>query len=394
MLPFPEGQQSRNRKGAQVSSYEEALDLVDRIYAAAESPALWTDALEGIAAATQSAASLIYRNMEAHEGGVDAAVRVTPDAADVYQQYFHKLDPWGNSPRAAALVTAGAVVDGDELIGRSELQQTEYYNDFAQPNGLTRVLVGIMSKHGSFASVISLIRDDAAAEHSAEDRRLLKALMPHLTRAVQIHRRLLPVSVLDGASVDALDCLASGVALLDGSGRTIFLNRAAERLLRQRDGLFVEHGCLVAALPQERDALRLLVGHAAQTTAGASLRGGGALPISRPSMRRPYSVLVTPLGRRHTSLHGPEAAVAVFISDPDERAVGNIGALVRLFRLTPAEARLAAGIATGAPLTEVADTLGIGRETARTQLRSVFAKTGTTRQSELVRIITRACPLT
>jgi DNA-binding CsgD family transcriptional regulator len=67
--------------------------------------------------------------------------------------------------------------------------------------------------------------------------------------------------------------------------------------------------------------------------------------------------------------------------------------MVRLFRLTPAEARLAAGIATGASLNEVADSLGIGRETARTQLRSVFAKTGTTRQAELVRIITRACPL-
>ena len=376
-----------------MSSYEGVLDLVDRIYAAAEAPALWPDALDGIAAATGSAASILYRNMDAREGGVDVAVRISPDAAEAYQQYFHKLDPWGNSSRAAALVKPGAVVDGDELISRADLHTTEYYNDFAKPNGLTRVLAGIISKHDSFASVISLVRDDGATEHGIEDRRLLTALMPHLTRAVQIHRRLLPVSVLDGAAVDALDCLVSGVALLDGSGRTIFINRAAERLLRQRDGLGIEHGCLVASLPQERDALRVLIAQAAQTTAGRSLRAGGALPISRPSMRRSYNVLVTPLGRRHTSLHGPEAAVAVFISDPEEAVTSEMAALVRLFRLTPAEARLAAGIATGAPLNDVADALGIGRETARTQLRSVFAKTGTTRQAELVRIITRACPL-
>jgi DNA-binding CsgD family transcriptional regulator len=376
-----------------VSSYEDVLDLVDRIYAAAEAPDLWPDALEGIAEATRSAASILYRNMDAREGGVDVAVRVPPEAAEAYQEYFHKLDPWGNSPRAATLVKPGTVVDGEELISRPDLETTEYYNDFARPHGLTRVLAGIISKHDSFASVISLIRDDAAEQHSAEDRRLLSALMPHLTRAIQIHRRLLPVSVLDGAAVDALDCLASGVALLDGNGRTIFINRAAERLLRQRDGLLVEHGCLVAALPQERDALRLLVAQAARTTAGASLRAGGALPISRPSMRRSFNVLVAPLARRHTSLHGPEAAVAVFIADPEDRAPSEFGALVRLFRLTPAEARLAAGIATGAALAEVADLLGIGRETARTQLRSVFAKTGTTRQAELVRIIARACPL-
>jgi len=376
-----------------VSSYEAVLDLVDRIYAAAEAPDLWPDALEGIAEATNSAASLVYRNLDAREGGVDFAARVAPDAAQAYQEYFHKLDPWGNSPRAAVLVKSGAVVDGDELIERSDLKGTEYYNDFARPHGLTRVLVGVLSKHGPFASVVSLTRDDGAEEHGCEEGRLLRALMPHLTRAVQIHRRLLPISVLDGAAVDALDCLASGIAVLDGSGRTIFLNRAAERILRKRDGLSVEHGCLAAALPQERDALRAMVGKAAMTTAGVSLRSGGALSISRPSMNRAYHVLVTPLGRRHTSMHGPAAAVAVFISDPEERASTEIGTLVRLFRLTPAEARLAASIATGAPLNEVADTLGIGRETARTQLRSVFAKTGTTRQAELVRIVTRACPL-
>ncbi|HET7697240.1 MAG TPA: helix-turn-helix transcriptional regulator [Vicinamibacterales bacterium] len=376
-----------------MSSYEAVLDLVDRIYAAAEAPALWAEALDRIADATGSAASILYRNMDAREGGVDVAVRVSPDAARAYQQYFHKLDPWGNSPRAATLVKSGAVVDGDELIARSELYATEYYNDFARPNGLTRVLTGIISRDGPFASVISLIRDDGGGEHGVEDRRLLCAVMPHLTRAVQIHRRLLPVSVLDGAAVDALDCLASGVALLDGSGRTIFLNRAAERLLRQRDGLSIEHGCLVASVQQERDALRGLIAQAAQTTAGARLHAGGALAVSRPSMARPYAVLVTPLGRRHTSLHGLEAAVAVFMSDPDDRGVSEVNPLVRLFRLTPAEARLAAGIATGAPLMDVADALGIGRETARTQLRSVFAKTGTTRQAELVRIIARACPL-
>ena len=376
-----------------MSSFEDLLDLVDRIYAAAEAPELWPDALERLAEASQSAATIIYRNMDAHEGGVDVAVRVTPEAADSYQQYFHRLDPWGNSPRTATLIRPGAVVDGDELIDRSDLRATEYYNDFARPNGLTRVLVGTIAMHGPFVSVLSLIRDEGAGEHSTENRRLLGALMPHLSRAIQIHRRLLPVSVLDGAAVDALDCLSAGVILLDEQGRTIFVNRAAERLVRARDGLCIEHGCLGAVLPQERDALRLLVMQAARRSAGESLHAGGALSISRPSMRRPYNLLVTPLGRRHTSLHGPDAAVAVFVSDPEDRVLGETGALVRLFRLTPAEARLAAAVATGAPLGDVADTLRIGLETARTQLRSVFAKTGTTRQAELVRIIARACPL-
>jgi DNA-binding CsgD family transcriptional regulator len=376
-----------------VSSYEAVLDVVDRIYAAAENPAVWPEALDVIADASGSAASIIYRNMDAREGGVDVAVRVSPEAATAYQEHYHRVDPWGNSCRAAALVRPGAILDGDELIERSALHDTEYYNDFARPNGLTRVLVGIIAMHGPFASVISLIRGDASAPHGGPERRLLAALMPHLMRAVEIHRRLLPISVLDGAAVDALDCLSSGVILLDEQGRTIFVNRAAERLLGMHDGLFVEHGCLVAALPKEREALRLLVLQAARRRTGDALHAGGALSISRPSMRRPYNTLVTPLGRRHASPHGPEAAVAVFVADPDDRTQSESDALIRLFRLTPAEARLAAGVGTGAPMVEVADSLGIGRETARSHLRSVFAKTGTTRQAELVRIIARACPL-
>jgi DNA-binding CsgD family transcriptional regulator len=376
-----------------VSSYEAVLDLVDRIYAAAENPALWPDALDALADATGSAASIIYRNMAAREGGVDVAVRVSPEAATAYQQHYHRLDPWGNSARAATLIRPGAVIDGDELIDRSALLETEYYNDFAKPNGLSRVLAGVVAMHGPFASVISLIRADASAPHGSDERRLLTALMPHLVRALDIHRRLLPVSVLDGAAVDALDCLCSAVILLDEQGRTIFMNRAAERLLGAHDGLFVEHGCLVAALQKEREALRLLVLQAARRRSGESLHAGGALPVSRPSMRRAYNVLITPLGPRHVSPHGPEAAVAFFVSDPEERTAGGVDALIRFFRLTPAEARLAAGLGTGAPLAEVADALAIGRETARSHLRAVFAKTGTTRQAELVRIIARSCPL-
>jgi DNA-binding CsgD family transcriptional regulator/PAS domain-containing protein len=376
-----------------VSSYEAVLDLVDRIYTAAETPALWPVALEGIAEATGSAASLLYRNMDAREGGVDAAVRITPEAAAAYHNYYHRLDPWGNSPRAATLVRPGAVVDGDELVERSELYATEYYNDFARPSGLTRVLVGTIAMHGPLACVISLIRDDADDAHGTAERRLLSALMPHMGRAVEIHRRLLPVSVLDGAAVDTLDCLCSAVVLLDEHGRTIFVNRAAERLLCLHDGLFVEHGCLAATMPAEREALRALVAQAARRRTGNARSNGGALSISRASMRRPYSVLVTPLGTRHVPSHGPDAAVAVFVSDPDDRTETEVTALTRLFRLTPAEARFAAGLATGAPMADVADTLGIGRETARSHLRSVFAKTGATRQAELVRIIARACPV-
>jgi DNA-binding CsgD family transcriptional regulator len=63
--------------------------------------------------------------------------------------------------------------------------------------------------------------------------------------------------------------------------------------------------------------------------------------------------------------------------------------LERLFELTPAEARLAWLVGAGCGLTEAAERLGVSPHTARTQLKCVFAKTATGRQSQLVRLLKR-----
>jgi DNA-binding CsgD family transcriptional regulator len=61
--------------------------------------------------------------------------------------------------------------------------------------------------------------------------------------------------------------------------------------------------------------------------------------------------------------------------------------LAKTFHLTPSEAKVACIIARGAPPDIAARELKISRETARNQLKSVFAKTDTHRQSELVALL-------
>jgi DNA-binding CsgD family transcriptional regulator len=63
--------------------------------------------------------------------------------------------------------------------------------------------------------------------------------------------------------------------------------------------------------------------------------------------------------------------------------------LTHAFNLTPAEARLASRLVAGLSIESVSRQLGIGYETSRTQLKSVFGKTGTHGQSELVALLSR-----
>jgi DNA-binding CsgD family transcriptional regulator len=77
----------------------------------------------------------------------------------------------------------------------------------------------------------------------------------------------------------------------------------------------------------------------------------------------------------------------VVLRDPDRRASVSAEVVARLFGLTPAEAALATLLAQGFDIDEAAETLGIRRNTARSQLQSIFTKTDAKRQSELIRLI-------
>jgi DNA-binding CsgD family transcriptional regulator len=82
-----------------------------------------------------------------------------------------------------------------------------------------------------------------------------------------------------------------------------------------------------------------------------------------------------------------QQAAAIFVLDPENQPEPNDEVLVRLFGLTPAEARLAILLIHGKSLTQAAEEFGLSRNTIRSQLQKVFYKTGTTRQGELVSLL-------
>ena len=86
------------------------------------------------------------------------------------------------------------------------------------------------------------------------------------------------------------------------------------------------------------------------------------------------------------------AKAILMVVDPDAQRAPAEPILRQAFGLTPAEARLAAGLARGCDLGQVAAAHRIRAGTARAQLKSIFAKTSTRRQAELVALIGRMVP--
>jgi DNA-binding CsgD family transcriptional regulator len=162
------------------------------------------------------------------------------------------------------------------------------------------------------------------------------------------------------------DLLPHGVILCDRRGKVLFANCLAEALLAKADALCVDRsGEIRGRIPAETACLR------------QALETGGAVRASRESGET-LPLLVCPLP--------PDGAV-IFVGDRESSMAGTREAIAHWYDLTPAEARLAAALAEGESLEEAAGLLGITRNTARTHLKRIFAKTGTNRQGALVRLL-------
>jgi len=88
-----------------------------------------------------------------------------------------------------------------------------------------------------------------------------------------------------------------------------------------------------------------------------------------------------------------ERGSLVIITSLSARTLPSIEMLHGLFDLTPAEARLARGLAGGRNIGEIASQYKVSQETIRSQIKQVFAKTRTRSQAELVGLVTRLPPL-
>jgi DNA-binding CsgD family transcriptional regulator len=267
------------------------------------------------------------------------------------------------------------------------MKRTAFYNDFARHYDVVRCIVGMIEVEPHAVSVLSVSRSEKSGSFGQEDVALLNGLMPHLQRALQMHRRLADSQVVSDASTAALDRLAHGVLLVDASGRIMLSNRVADEILRAQDGLSVRHRELLGQRVQDTSALRRLIAEAVSTGTGDGIGAGGMVMIGRPSGRAALRILVTRVARRQMLL-GPEGAAAcLFITDPERFPVPSPGHVKYVFGLTAAETRVAMAMLDGKSVDMLADELCISRNTARTHLRRLFAKTGATRQADLIRIL-------
>ena len=362
------------------------LRLLEHLLAAPGSVEGWETFLRNLCDAVHgSAASLISHEFSTHGGGISVTARTAPEALLAYQNEWHRFDPWATSPMIGSM-TSGTVFSGEQLIGMGEMRRTAYYNEFGRHYDVVQCIAGMIEATPRAFTCISINRGERAAEFGGSDLNLLNELTPHIRRALETHRRLEGAQLMNVALSSTLDRVATAITLVTQSGRVVFANAEAERLFRERDGLTISNGALRANTPALTTRLLSAIATSVAIAANEITNGATALSLPRASARRPLSVVVSPLTRRSVTIDREFVVAAVLVTDPDRQRTPPTDVLVATLGLTHAEALLVQRLASGASVAESAAQLGITIETARTRLKSVFHKTQTHRQSELIKL--------
>ncbi len=181
--------------------------------------------------------------------------------------------------------------------------------------------------------------------------------------------------------LEIFDRMAIGGVLLSATGQVLAINDSAQRTLQG-------HFNISDPSKQMLDATRReFVGYLLRRCSSRVQRDCGNWLVIDRENKRPLILSAAAL----PVLGDDEPHTVLMLLDPETAPEGNSFALQRLFQLSPAEARLALSLASGATLAEAADAYGVCVATARAQLKAIFQKTGARRQAELVLVISRLC---
>lgn len=376
---------------------EETLDvLVNLVYEAAYNSARWPEFLRAFACAVESRGTLIYAHNFESGAASTASGDAFPNALVDFDpafvsslEYYNHVNVWAENE---SMLKPGLAVTGSMLYPERKLPKTEFYQDWLRPQDYFHAVGGVVVQDGPWAMKFSSLRGRRAGDFNTDQVRLYKTLIPHLARAARIHRRLSFLQCLSTASLAVLDTVPAAVMLLDCTSRTLHNNALAEAEFRRRDPfrLSVSGEIQVQGPPRTQAALRSAICSAVNPTVAAREQ----LPTVAQVARRNGEVLsvqALPLPKNKRAKNDGKiarglAACALVIHGVTSR-IPTVGPqlLRHVYGLTPAEVQVAIAIAEGETLNQYAERRGITRNTATSQLKCAFDKTGLKRQSELVR---------
>jgi len=365
-------------------------DTIGAIYDCALDPQSWRDAIRRIGDLCESGAGgMCVHDLRNVEDVHLFEIGYTKEFSQLVQKHYQQ------SPFATASIVheVGDVLTLATICPEDDKWfESRFYRDVMKPYGvLDYIGINALRTRGRVASVHGT-RTRPAPSYAQREICIFKLLSPHICRTLAISDAL-DIRTLNSQMLEAtLDALVAGVYLVARDGRVVYMNAAAAQQIKTGNALRIVNNRLLASDLQARQALaRATDETASETLDGES--GGHSLSIPDPQGDGYVATLLRlDRGSRQSIMAPFAASVAVFVQEPARVPMMPGEAFAKLYRLTGGELRVLLLLAQGLRGKEAADMLGISEPTVRTHLQNIFSKTGTSRQTDVLRLLQSATP--
>jgi DNA-binding CsgD family transcriptional regulator/PAS domain-containing protein len=358
-------------------------DVIENIYDAGLQPELWNDVVVRIRDFVGGkACGLFSKDSISKFGLTHYYCGADPDYIRLYSETYCRFDPLSSLP------PYGRVASIPDLVDYDEYRRGRFYQEWLKPQGCNDAANVVLDRSKSSRPILMTVLSGKRMVDE-EMRRRISPIVPHANRALMINRTIESRQAEARAFAETLNGLAAGIFLLDAACQVVHANAAGHRMLESDDVLRLIGGQLVTRDGQVNKTLRELFGAGSHAATAA---GDRSLSLTAHDGER-YVAHVLPLAsvtRNRTQTSGaerPSGAVAALFVRKAALSLRSCGELLsRTFDLTPGEIRVLFAVVELTGVSEVAQSLGVAETTVKTHLKRVFAKTGTSRQADLVKL--------
>lgn len=361
-------------------------ELIQTIYLVGADLRGWKDFLERLKSAIGASwAGVAFVDTKHFHVQVSAVAGWTDVTTRAYLDGYASQDPYVHAARAKGMWRTGVVALGNDLLPVEEFQATKFYKEFGRYHsyaggGIAAVIVAENEVFG----ILSACPTGEKAFGQAEVA-LFRQLLPHLQTALYIRRELLTQSAIGRGALATLDRLSFPVFLCDAHSRVVHRNRAASATV-SGEALCVERGFLSCANAHQTARLRRMIETIGRPDhQDEELSRQMWLPTASGRIRIVIASVTTA-----DSFLPSSYLVAVCAIDPQYVPVDALDALRAAFALTKAEARVGVVLLRGESVEAIARALSVSQHTVRSHLKQLFAKTNTSRQAALIRVLLTA----
>ncbi len=371
------------------------VHFVERIYEAAERPERWRPLYDDLKVAI-GARSIHVLGVDKRNGSLSYSdgANLPVEGELAYMHHYRLIDP---RTRICDRAGEGEWLHFPRMLPQETAATHPIYQEFLLPYDRRYNTMCKLVDAPEAMVIFSILSGEAEGPVSERAQVFLDRLLPHLQRACRMGIRNFVYSTQALVGHLLVDRLRQPVVLMTPAGEVMHTNQAAQELLRSTrlvqiaDGrLQLPHRQLTALLERcveiEKSMKAAPAGTHPQIAASASQFS--SLHILDEKGRESvyaFFALLTP--QREMGSFGLRPVVMLMFYHPASAPPIDASLLYAVFGFTPAECRVSSLLAEGLSPKAIAQVQGTQLDTVRKQLRSIYQKTDTNRQAELIRLL-------